>query len=151
MTKKQRDVTDLVKLGCLAIAMTIIIFYIIIPIMNRTRKKAFADEVAKYVKVVDDNYISDYIIDDAIAPEDSCIDIHEIIHSDSKNYEGIVVVEFGSNSVEEANKYVYVTNGKYVYNSNEPFNKIDKEGILEAKYASPRFKNCKNFEKGKIY
>ena len=150
MTRKQRDIVDYVKLGSLAIALTVLIFYIIIPLVNKTNRDGFADEVAKYVKVVDDNYISDYITDNSLV-EDSCIDIHEIIHSDSKDYEGVVVVIVNSNNIENSGKYVYVSNGKYVYNSDAPFSNIDKDGILEAKYARPRYRNCKNYEKGKMY
>lgn len=151
MTRKQRDIVDYVKLGSLAIALTVIIFYIIIPLINRTNRNGFADEVAKYVKVVDDNYISDYIIGSSESGNDSCIDIHEIIHSDSKNYKGVVVIKTNSSNVEGAEKYVYVSNGKYVYNSDQPYSHVDKDGILDAKYAKPRYKNCENFEKGKIY
>ena len=150
MTKKQRDIVDYVKLGSLAIVLTILIFYLIIPLVNRTNKNGFADEVAKYVKVVDDNYISDYITDNTL-DVDSCIDIHDIIHSDSKEYQGVVVIKVNSDNIENSGKYVYVSNGKYVYNSVEPYNSIDKDGILEAKYARPRYRNCKNYEKGKMY
>lgn len=151
MTKKQRDVTDLFKLGVLAITLTIIIFYIIIPIMNKTNKNGFAEEVAKYVKVADDGYLTDYIGDSSIYDEDICIDIHDIVNSDSKNYEGVVILKSDPEKSEVTGKYVYVTNGKYVYNSIEPFTKIDKDGITDAKYTVPRYKNCKNYEKGKMY
>lgn len=150
MTKKQRDIVDYVKLGSLAIVLTVLIFYLIIPLVNRTNRNGFADEVAKYVKVVDDNYITDYITDNSV-DIDSCIDIHEIIHSDSKNYNGVVIIKLNSDNIEGSGKYVYVSNGKYVYNSDEPYSHVDKEGILDAKYASPRYKNCENFEKGKMY
>ena len=149
MTRKQRDIVDLFKLGVLGIVIAILVFYIVMPLYEKTRKNSFADEVRKCIRLSQDKYIADEVYGTSFENNDICINIKDVVNSNSDNYSGVVIFKKDSNS--NINEYIYFSNGTYVYNSKESFNILDKNRIFDAKYIKPRFSSCDKYHKGMIF
>ena len=148
MTKKQRSIVDMFKLGTIAIILTIITFYFVIPIIVKSRKKTFVEEINKYVKKAEDTYVSDYFIDESIDNKEKCFDIKEIAKGLDKSYKGIVVIKYDNSNLEE---YIYLSNGSYVYNSHSSYKAINTDDLLDGKYSKPYYRNCERYIKGRLY
>lgn len=149
MTRKQRDIVDLCKLGVLGIVIAVLVFYIIIPMIERTNKNSFADEVRKCIRLSQDKYIADEIYEPSSENNDICINVKDVVNTNSGNYSGVVIFKKDNNS--NVNEYIYFSNGKYVYNSKESFNVLDENRIFDAKYIKPRFSSCEKYHKGMIF
>lgn len=149
MTRKQLDIIDLVKLGVLLTCIAILYCYLISPIIANAGKEGFKESVLKYANIAESDYLSEYSTNISDMKEEICTNVQDTIN-DGNNCEGIIVVKKGQ-SDRVIDTFVYVTDGKYVYNSKGPFKTVNKKDILDAKYSKPYYKNCKNYEEGKIY
>ena len=149
MTRKQLDIIDLVKLGVLLTAITIIYCYLISPIVSNASKEGFKESVMKYANSAEADYLSEYSTNLDNMKEETCTNIKDKIN-DGNNSEGIIVVKKGQTD-RVIDTFVYVSNGKYVFNSKGPLKTIKKNDILDAKYSKPYYRNCKSYEEGKIY
>ena len=130
MNKKGFTLVELLAVIVILAVLILIAITAILPQMEKARKSSFADEVELYAKAAETKYVSDQTSDETSAGNIATGICYEIADTDENkaltgeyiskkdaSYSGIVIIKKKSPTSNLFEKYAYVTNGKYYYNS----------------------------------
>jgi prepilin-type N-terminal cleavage/methylation domain-containing protein len=130
MNKKGFTLVELLAVIVILAVIILIAITAVLPQMDKARRNSFADEVLSYAKAAESKLVTDSTVSTeggADAGYGKCYDIAsedetkaltgEYISKKDANYKGIVIIKKKSSKSSLFEKYVFLTNNKYHYNS----------------------------------
>lgn len=166
MNKKGFTLVELLAVIVILAVLILIAITAILPQMEKARKSSFADEVYSYAKAAETKYVSDQTSDETSAGNIATGICYEIADDDESKaltgeyiskkddgYTGIVVIKKKSSTSNLFEKYAYISNGKYYYNTSDSatlptsgIGKINtKTEIKDGTKSNLTFKKCCEF------
>ena len=166
MNKKGFTLVELLAVIVILAVIILIAITAVLPQMDKARRNSFADEVLSYAKGAETKFVTDSTGTSEVHTDAEYGKCYDIVDADEKksitgeyiakkddNYKGIIILKKKSASSSLFEKYAFITNGKYHYNSttalsdikntNKSLGQINYDNIFDGK--SLTFESCAEY------
>ena len=130
MNKKGFTLVELLAVIVILAVIILIAITAVLPQMDKARRNSFADEVLSYAKAAESKLVTDSTVSteggadaiygkcyDLVASDETKALTGEYISKKDAKYKGIVIIKKKSATSSLFEKFAFITNGKYHYNS----------------------------------